>query len=269
MGVVVTEQQPVYEVGQVVSGHRWTGTAWEPVATYEVGQVVNGHQWTGSDWIPVPPPPPPQAPPPPPPPSPPAAVDVVDGVDDAAGVLLDSLDKKARKTAEEALEPDETVLVVIPAEYGGLVATDRRVLMIKRGATTGAMWSKQVNAWQYTQISGVEDRPQMTSRALVLQMPGATPITKYGRLDTGPNSVWQAPNGLMVEKKSALVDKGVARLRQLIADHQRPPNIAGTPAQGLSQPDVADQIRRLAELRDEGLLSEEEFQAKKLSLLGL
>jgi Short C-terminal domain len=35
------------------------------------------------------------------------------------------------------------------------------------------------------------------------------------------------------------------------------------------KPDAADQIRRLGQLRDEGLLTEEEFQAKKAQLLGL
>ena len=34
------------------------------------------------------------------------------------------------------------------------------------------------------------------------------------------------------------------------------------------QPDVADQIRKLGELRREGLLTDEEFQRKKTQLLG-
>lgn len=33
--------------------------------------------------------------------------------------------------------------------------------------------------------------------------------------------------------------------------------------------DPAEQIRKLAQLRDEGILSEEEFQAKKAQLLGI
>lgn len=36
---------------------------------------------------------------------------------------------------------------------------------------------------------------------------------------------------------------------------------------GNQQSDVYNQIRRLAELRDEGLLTSEEFEAKKLELL--
>jgi urease alpha subunit len=43
----------------------------------------------------------------------------------------------------------------------------------------------------------------------------------------------------------------------------------GAAAPATSEPDAADQIRSLAQLRDDGLLSEEEFQAEKAQLLGL
>jgi Short C-terminal domain len=40
-----------------------------------------------------------------------------------------------------------------------------------------------------------------------------------------------------------------------------------TPARASAQPDIADQIRKLAELRDAGILTSEEFEAKKADLL--
>lgn len=45
-----------------------------------------------------------------------------------------------------------------------------------------------------------------------------------------------------------------------------PPSQA-VPAASAAEPDVADQIRKLAELRDAGIVSEEEFQTKKAELL--
>ena len=36
-----------------------------------------------------------------------------------------------------------------------------------------------------------------------------------------------------------------------------------------AEPDVAEQLRSFAALRDEGILSEDEFQAKKAQILGL
>lgn len=35
------------------------------------------------------------------------------------------------------------------------------------------------------------------------------------------------------------------------------------------EPDVADQLRKLAQLRDDGILTDDEFQARKTQLLGL
>lgn len=46
-----------------------------------------------------------------------------------------------------------------------------------------------------------------------------------------------------------------------------PPSQAAVPTPTAAEPDVADQIRKLAELRDAGIVSEEEFQAKKAELL--
>ncbi len=45
-----------------------------------------------------------------------------------------------------------------------------------------------------------------------------------------------------------------------------PPAPAGGPASGV---DVADQLRKLAELRDQGILTDEEFTLQKQRLLGL
>lgn len=260
-----------YQVGEVVNGHKWTGSTWEPVDTYQVGEIVNGHRWTGTAWeqVSVAPPPPPPPPPPPASPSPSApsvAREAAASTEDHSP-SLDALHKKARAAIESALEPGEKLYVALPAEQNwALVATDQRVLIFKSGMLSGATFGKQLNSWHYAQISGIEDKKQMSSRALILQVPGANPITKFGRMDNGAGSVWEAANALMVAKKSPDVDQAVARLRQLIAEHQRPSHINPAP---IPAADPADQVRRLAQLRDEGLLTEEEFQLKKRDVLGL
>lgn len=47
------------------------------------------------------------------------------------------------------------------------------------------------------------------------------------------------------------------------------PAVAGGGAAGSPEPDSLDQLKKLAELRDAGVVSDEEFQAKKKQLLGL
>ena len=71
-------------------------------------------------------------------------------------------------------------------------------------------------------------------------------------------------NSVLFDKKS-LVEFETLRdlIEQRISDSRKP-----QPAQPSAEPDVADQIRKLASLRDEGLLSDDEFEAKKTELLG-
>ena len=71
--------------------------------------------------------------------------------------ILDSLDKKAKPAVMAALQPNEQVKLVIPGESGSaMVATDRRVLVYKRGITAGSAFGKQLNSWEYSMVSGVE-----------------------------------------------------------------------------------------------------------------
>jgi Short C-terminal domain/Bacterial PH domain len=177
-------------------------------------------------------------------------------------VSFDQLHSKAKKAISAALEPDEQVMMAIAGEQGSaMVATTRRVFVFKMGANAGVMFGKQLNSWDYQNVSGVEVKNGLTTHAVVLQVPGAVSVTKFGRLSSGSHSVWEASNAIMAQGG---VDEAVGTLRRLIADQQRPDHNSEP-----VQPDPIDQIRRLGELRDEGLLTEEEFQAKKRQLLGL
>ena len=44
---------------------------------------------------------------------------------------------------------------------------------------------------------------------------------------------------------------------------------AATPAASSSEPSYLDELEKLAQLRDEGVITDEEFEAKKKELLGL
>jgi hypothetical protein len=64
------------------------------------------------------------------------------------------------------------------------------------------------------------------------------------------------------ERVKVLVDDAVARAKGGIATG--PPSATGpTPP-----PDLADQLRKLADLRDQGILTEAEFATQKAKLLG-
>jgi hypothetical protein len=180
---------------------------------------------------------------------------------------LDELDKKARQIIAKALEPDEEVLVARDGEHGAIVATNRRILITKWGLTTGSAFGKQVNTWDLSNVSGIEHRKGMTTEAIVVQAPGAAPVTNFGRMDDGPASVWRAPNAIFVNKNKKKKNDDqdvVGTLRKLVADHQGAGTQAVTPSA-----DPVEQVRKLGHLRDEGLITEDEFQTKKRELLGL
>lgn len=180
---------------------------------------------------------------------------------------LSSLDRKAQKGLTGVLEASEEVLVTQPGESAALVATDRRILVCKWGITSGAMFGSQVNSWDFAHVTGIEYRKGLTTKAIVVQTAGAQVVTKFGRMDKGPTSVWEAPNALFVSGNAG--EATVATLRQMISDHHRLPVGSIGQAAPATADDPADQIRRFAALRDDGILSEEEFQAKKRSILGI
>ena len=59
------------------------------------------------------------------------------------------------------------------------------------------------------------------------------------------------------------------RTSRRMADAQTPQQAAPAPAAAPAQQDDMAQIQQLATMKDQGLLTEEEFQAKKKQILGI
>jgi Short C-terminal domain len=198
--------------------------------------------------------------------SPATGVAVADALPTRTNAMDDlrGLHRKAHSAIETALEPDERVLVVQPGEHAALVATSRRVFLCKWGMTSGSMFGSQVNSWDWAHITGVEHRKGMTTGAIVVQTAGAQLVTDFGRMSKGPNSVWEAPNALFVSGTDA--DQTVTALRRMVAEHH---GLRSTLASVSPAADTeANQIREFAALRDDGIITEDDFQAKKRSILG-
>ena len=69
------------------------------------------------------------------------------------------------------------------------------------------------------------------------------------------------------QQQQAAIDASVAQ--QLAAQAPPPPPAAVAPAAGGITDEVIGQLKQLGELRDAGILTEDEFSAKKAKLLGL
>jgi hypothetical protein len=79
-------------------------------------------------------------------------------------------------------------------------------------------------------------------------------------LGSGNNDVWKLPSAIPIgQTQMEPARQTVTKLRQLISNYQN----VGQPTSGIGD------LEKLAELRDKGIVTEEEFQAKKKQILGL
>ena len=68
-------------------------------------------------------------------------------------------------------------------------------------------------------------------------------------------------------KDQAAYDQQQAAYQQGIADAQAPPPVAAAPA-APAMPDYAAELQQLAQLKESGVLTDEEFEVQKRRLLG-
>lgn len=148
------------------------------------------------------------------------------------------------KRLPEHLWEGEIVQSMTTGTYGkgtGLVVmTDRRLLFVQDG-----IMSKTTEDFPYSKISSVSwNSGMMVGTVVVFASGNKAEITNVNK-DDGKAMV--------------------GALRARLADS--PPVVAGPVATAPGQPDVMEQLKKLGDLRDAGILSEEEFSAKKAELL--
>jgi hypothetical protein len=174
------------------------------------------------------------------------------------------------------LEPGERIFVIVNGAYQqAVVGTDRRVFVYKAGNKTGSMWRRKVVSWTYAEIADIELQVGVKSGVLTVHPHVMDPaIARYGA--AGHGSPQQAPNAIsFATKPGSMVEHRVEALRSFVAAAHGapppadagPPPVADRSAADESTDEIADEIRKLGQLRDDGLLTEEEFQAKKAELL--
>lgn len=163
--------------------------------------------------------------------------------------------RKELKTLPSYMNEGEHIAHLTSGNYNGkaglIVATDRRVLFLSAG-----VMGSQFEDIPLSKITSVQQSSAMLSASLVVHASG----TKVEISNVIPK---EAAKTLAEYVRSRTSDQSPGTTS---------PEAATTESAASAQspePDLADQIRRLAELRDDGLLTDEEFSAKKRNLLGL
>jgi hypothetical protein len=162
-------------------------------------------------------------------------------------------------------EPGEQPLVIIngPSQQA-VVGTDRRLFVYKSGNKAGAMWRRKVASWAYADVADIQLLAGEKSGSIWVQplVPDVHTGT-YGA--AGHGSAQQAPNAIsLASRPGPLIESRVEFLRSMVAEAR---GAGSGPPQGETSADIAEEIRSLGALREEGAITEEEFQAKKAQLL--
>ncbi|MFA6071557.1 MAG: PH domain-containing protein [Janthinobacterium sp.] len=153
---------------------------------------------------------------------------------------------KLANSAKAHLEPDESVLSVVMGAYetklmnrdtvinGVFIATEKRLVFYG-----SKLFGYNMEVFPYSNISSIEISKGMMGHAIAFFASG----NKVGMK-------WITKGD--VEGFARLVKSKIGKKTE-------------TPMQ--NQPDIADQIRKLAQLKNDGILTEDEFSIKKAQLL--
>ncbi len=160
------------------------------------------------------------------------------------------LHKGANRVLDQNLAPDETVRVIIRGiQDSAFIGTERRLFVFKK-----VLWDQKMSTWDYSGISGVEYQDKG---------PLMPAFVRANAVGTDEKRSYASDNALQIsflDKTSAAT--GVAELRRLIQSATA--TVTPSPA---ASADYIDEIKRLAALMEAGILSVEEFEAKKRRLL--
>jgi len=156
--------------------------------------------------------------------------------------------RRELKKLPDVLAEDEEVLNLARGEYDGreglMAVTNRRILFLEQG-----MLRHRFEDFRYERITSVQTSTSIRSGRLTIFSAG----NKHEIKDVHPK-----------QRAVEIGDFVRAKTSPESSSDTQPPLAAAVDEQG----DPMDQLRKLGELRDAGVVTAEEFEAKKAELLG-
>lgn len=178
---------------------------------------------------------------------------------------------------------DESVKLILMgsvAYAGALIAFEDRCLIAKGGVVgsfmAGSLGGGRVTTFYFDQITGIEYNSGLAAGVLEILTPSYQGsankdywkgLSSGGKRNLDDNDPWKMSNTLPLgraEYQSAkpLIDS----LRKMISEFRRGGN--SVPASPSRATDLSEELLKLSELRDKGILTDEEFTNAKAKLLG-
>lgn len=184
------------------------------------------------------------------------------------GTLIEDLPGGLKKTFENNVSPSEQILIALVGDPGeALVASDKKVYVLKAGYAAGALFGSKCKVFPYRQITSVEFSSALTTGRIQITAAGAAEQAhgwKQSGVLASVADARQAENVVNFPRaKKNLFQEAATYIRHMV-DEAHLENVATA----ATTPDPADQIRKLAGLLTDGIITQEEFDAKKKQLLG-
>ncbi len=167
----------------------------------------------------------------------------------------------------EALLPDEELVAALEGIRGQCIAlTPTRVILLKVGLSSGALLGRKWKSFLLREITAFENSCGFTQGRVQISVAGTVEqshgITVPGDRRQQAWSAFQAEN---VCEYGAAQRPAFLRFTQLL--QTRLNELAGSTDISPPSQEVASQLRTLAALRDDGIITDTEFEAKKRELL--
>jgi len=185
-----------------------------------------------------------------------------------ASKLVMPLKDRGEKIFSENVSSDERVLVKLQGDSGqALVMTDKRLYVIKWGFMANQTFGGKSTAYEYKMINALEFKKKLSNRyiqVLTAATQANVAISIWDRDKDGGNA--KASDSVVTyigdKKKDIQFQAAVNLGRQLISQAHGATSTS-------PQDDSLAKLEQLASLKERGIITEQEFQAKKQQLLGL
>ena len=173
--------------------------------------------------------------------------------------LVAALPERLERALERVLERDEVVEIKLKGAFKeGLICTDRRVLIIKGGFMTGHLFGTNVFQLPYSRVGSVEVTYHMLTGYFEISAGGMQNTGKRYWSTKSSEQPHKAPNCIALTGKPQADMFNRAATFILTRVHE---------PQDRSRSTQSDPLAKLLSMRDDGLVSPEEFEAKRREII--
>lgn len=190
--------------------------------------------------------------------------------------LIERLPGRLTKALASLLGPQETLYIALRGSFKeALVCSDTRAIIIKGGFFTRQTFGTTTYQLPYANVAGAEVKAHLLTGYFQLNAGGMERVHKSwwesSRPIIGTNSprsasAQEAPNSVSLQRSQfARFQRAAAFIMSKVAEAHSattaPPTRQGSPQ------DVISALEKLGQLRDSGVLTQEEFETNKAQLL--